>query len=321
VVHRPSRLRALAALEANAESSAEALDRIAAMACRLLRTPVVLVNLVGSERQRFIGCGGGDPAWASVRGMPLTHGFCPFAVGAEDAYAFDDARADPALAANPVVEQLGVRAYAGVPLRAGDGEPIGTLCAIDQEPHPWSEDDLRLLTDLAAAVVAELQLLAATRRAARQQSRVRALGALSAALASADSAEDVIGELAPVVDRLDARAVWLLTFDEAGRSPRDVAAAGVDPAVVERLPLPRAVGEGRPDFLPTRREVRDRIEPMLEAVPGVGSAALLPLVADSRCLGVLGVGFEHEQALSAEDRGYLAALAGVSSLALARAAA
>jgi GAF domain-containing protein len=115
--------------------------------------------------------------------------------------------------------------------------------------------------------------------------------------------------------------VWLLTFDEAGRSPRDVAAAGVDPAVVERLPLPRAVGEGRPDFLPTRREVRDRIEPMLEAVPGVGSAALLPLVADGRCLGVLGVGFEHEQALSAEDRGYLAALAGVSSLALARAAA
>ena len=90
----------------------------------------------------------------------------PFALGADRAFAFADARAEPALAANPVVEQLGVIAYAGVPLRVADGEPIGTL-AVDHAPHAWSDDDLDYLSDLAASAVAELQLLAAGRRAAR----------------------------------------------------------------------------------------------------------------------------------------------------------
>ena len=140
---------------ANAASSAEALDRIGGLACRVLDVPVALVNLIGDDRQRFVGCSGPQP-WASMGEMPLTAGFCPFALGADDAYALEDARVDPASAANPAVEQFGVVAYAGVPLRAANGEPIGTLCALDYEPRTWSEDDLALLTDLAAGVIAEL---------------------------------------------------------------------------------------------------------------------------------------------------------------------
>ena len=146
MVHRPSRLRALASLEANAESSAEALDRIARVACRVLDVPVVLVNLIGAERQHFVGCGASEP-WASMTEMPLTAGFCPFALGAAEAYSLTDARLDSALAVNPAVEHLGVVAYAGVPLRAADGEPIGTLCAIDYEPREWSPEDLAALSD------------------------------------------------------------------------------------------------------------------------------------------------------------------------------
>jgi len=325
VVQRPSRLRALAAVGINAESSAQALDRIAGMACRLLDAPVVLVNLVGSDRQHFVGCGGGDPSWTTAREMPLTHGFCPFALGAEDAYSFADARVDSVLAANPVVEQLGVVAYAGVPLRVADGEPIGTLCAIDQEPHEWSEDDLAILADLAASAAAELQLLAATRHVARHQSRVRTLAALSSALVRASSAEDVIDEVAPVIDRMHASAVWLLAADDSGRALRTAASASADSDVIAevpldtQLPLADIVSTGRPDFLPTRSDVRDRLAPMLEAAPDVGSVALLPLGAGEQCLGVLGVSFADERALSDDDREYLAAIAGLSSLALARA--
>jgi GAF domain-containing protein len=268
----------------------------------------VLVNLVGSDRQR-LGQGGDDRSW-SGRELPLTRGFCPFALGAEHAFAFADARAEPSLAANPVVAQLGVQAYAGVPLRA-DGEPIGTLCAIDYAPHAWSEDDLANLSDLAASAVAELQLLAASRRAARELARSRTLAALTYALAPAASADDVIDQLGPAIYRLHASVVWLALLDESGRELRTAAAVGVDPQVVERLPVPPAP---QAEFLPTRQDVRDRFE----APPDVGSAALLPLAAPDRCLGVLGVGFEDERALSTEDRAYLAALAGIPSLALAR---
>ena len=145
LVARPSRLRALAELEANAQSVlAQALDRIARTACRVLDVPVVLVNLVGADQQRFVGCEGPEP-WPSTREMPITAGFCPFVVSADEPYTLADARSDPESAANPAVQQFGVVAYAGVPLRTTDGEPVGTLCAIDYEPRTWSAEDLGLL--------------------------------------------------------------------------------------------------------------------------------------------------------------------------------
>jgi GAF domain-containing protein len=327
VVRRPGRLQALAALEANAESSAQALDRIAATACRMLGAPIALVNLVGVDRQRFVGACTDDPSLASARAMPLTHGFCPFALGADESFAFADARANPTLAANPVVEQLGVVAYAGVPLRAANGEPIGTLCAIDHEPHAWTEDDLALLAELAASAVAELQLLAATRHSARHQARVRALATLSSALVLADSARDVLDQLVPMVDRMDASALWLLMLDDSRQALETAATAGADPDVVDRdarvpldaqVPLARVARSGQPDYLATRADVRDGFARMRDVAPDAGSVALLPLAANEQCDGVLGVCFPDEQTLSPEDREYLAALAGISGLALAR---
>jgi GAF domain-containing protein len=84
-------------------------------------------------------------------------------------------------------------------------------------------------------------------------------------------------------------------------------------------PAPAQVVEtGRPDFLTTRADVRDRFAEILEAVPEVGSVAVLPLTAGDQRLGVLGVCFADERALPTADREYLAALGGVSALALAR---
>jgi GAF domain-containing protein len=311
LIHRPSRLRALAALEPNAVTSARALDRIAATACRLLDAPVVLVNLIDAERQRFVGCGGTDEAGWTAREMPLTHGFCPFTLAAETAFSFADARTEPALAANPVVEQLGVIAYAGVPLRTADGEAIGTLCALDARPHEWSHDDLTLLSDLGASALAELQLLATTWRSAR---RVRELAHLSSALVGAGSADDVVDRLAPVMDCVHASAVWLLVRGESGRTA--AAAAGADREAIAQLPLPEV---GSPDHLATRSDVRARIGAVLDASPDIGSVSLLPLTAGDDSRGVLGVCFPDERDLGAEDRGYLTAVAGISSLALARA--
>lgn len=311
-MQRPSRLRALAELGANAESSAEALDRIGRVACRVLDVPVALVNLIGADRQRFVGCDGPEP-WASMRELPLTSGFCPFALGADAAYTLEDARADPEAAANPAVRQLGVVAYAGVPLRAAGGEPIGTLCALDYEPRTWSEDDLALLSDLAAGVVAELQLLTATRLAARDQVRLRELAGLCSALAAAAGVDDVLDRVTRALDRWHARAVWLWRVDASGRVLRGAGAADVPRASAE--PLSQVVETGKPAFLRTRAEVRERLATPL---PDVGSVALLPLAAGEAPLGVLGVGFADERPLSLRDREYLAALGGISALAIAR---
>jgi GAF domain-containing protein len=328
VVHRPSRLRALATLEANAESAAQALDRIAGVACRALHTPVALVNLIGAGQQRFVGCAG-PPEWKATREMPVTYGFCPFALGAEHAYAFADAGEDPELASNPAVVELGVTAYAGVPLRAPDGEPVGTLCTIDTKRHEWSDDDLAILGDLAASAVSELQLLAATLRAARQEARFHALTSLSRELASARSAGDVVDVLVGEIDQIGASAMWLLVLGESGETVRAAAAAGADPEVFARhsrisLDAQRALAQlasaGEPEVLPTRADVEGRCAPLLEVVPNAGSVAWLPITAAGERIGVLGVCFSDERVLSDDDREYLAALCGVSSLALAHVA-
>src|SRR5262249_50435479 len=53
---------------------------------------------------------------------------------------------------------LGIGAYAGVPLVMPDGHALGALCALDYKPRAWSSNEIGLLHDMAAAVVAEIQL-------------------------------------------------------------------------------------------------------------------------------------------------------------------
>jgi GAF domain-containing protein len=72
------------------------------------------------------------------------------------------------------------------------------------------------------------------------------------------------------------------------------------------------------EFLPTRADIHKRLAPLLDVVPDAGSVALLPLAAGERLLGALGVCFPDERELSGDDGDYLAALAGVTSLALTR---
>ena len=218
---------------------------------------MALVNLIGDDRQRFVGCGGPEP-WASMRDMPLTAGFCPFTLAADEAFTVEDARSDPALATNPAVEQFGVVAYAGVPLRAADGEPIGTLCAVDYEPRAWSPDDLELLTDLAAGVIAELQLLSATRLVARDEVRMREPDRAELRAGAAENARDVLHAISRNVDRFDVHAVWLSTVDESGQTLETAAIGGAEsedsarPAV-RRSRRPRSSAPERPSSWPPAR--------------------------------------------------------------------
>ena len=152
-------------------------------------------------------------------------------------------------------------AYAGVPLRAG-GEAVGTLCAIDFKPRTWSEDDLGVLADLAGGATAELQLLAATRTVARHSASLQALTRLSNGLATAQTADDVLRELLPALERFHASAVRVLLTDESGHALRTAAATdGGSPPRSARLPAaarPRATRDrrARPCLLTSARSTR-----------------------------------------------------------------
>lgn len=128
-----------------------AFDRLTALAARLLDAPVALVTLVDDERQFFKSCIGLPEPWASSRQTPLTHSFCQYSVATNEPLVIADARQDPVLQHNEAIVDLGVVAYAGVPIRIRS-EPLGSFCVIDSEPRDWTDRDLAVLEELGAAV-------------------------------------------------------------------------------------------------------------------------------------------------------------------------
>ena len=152
---RLAALRDLGLLDTPAE---EDFDRYTRLATELLGVPVSLVSLLDAERQFFKSHVGLTGALAEVRQTPLTHSFCQHAVATQEPLVVRDAREHPLVADNPAVRDFDVIAYAGMPLVLSDGHAVGAFCAIDSKPREWSEHDLRILADLAAAVRAQLEL-------------------------------------------------------------------------------------------------------------------------------------------------------------------
>lgn len=154
----PDRLAAVRATGLLGALPDAALDRLTRLAARVLRAPVAVVSLVDSDRQFLAGCTGlGEPR-ATVRETPLSHSFCQHVVAERAPLVVADARTHPLVADNPSTVELGVAAYAGVPLVTRDGQVIGSFCVVDRVPRGWSDDDLATLDDLARTAMAEIEL-------------------------------------------------------------------------------------------------------------------------------------------------------------------
>jgi GAF domain-containing protein len=137
---------------------APSFDRLARLAAHVLQAPVALVSLVDRDRQFFKSCLGLPEPWASERESPLTHSFCQHAVASREPLIVTDARRHPVLHDNLAIRDMGVVAYAGIPLLDGDGHALGTLCVIDSQPRHWTSQQIELLDDIAASVVTEITL-------------------------------------------------------------------------------------------------------------------------------------------------------------------
>ncbi|MFG2988292.1 GAF domain-containing SpoIIE family protein phosphatase [Streptomyces sp. NPDC048257] len=148
------------------------MDRFARLVSRLLRVPVAFVSLVEEDRQILPGMIGLPEPWAGRRALPLSHAhaLCRYVVTSGQPLVVPDARADDRLRTHPAIEDLGLIAYAGMPLTDTDGLVLGSLCAVDHEARTWGGGELTDLKDLAAACSAELclRILSAQSRSAQK---------------------------------------------------------------------------------------------------------------------------------------------------------
>lgn len=181
---RLSALRASGLLDSPPE---QAFDRLAQLVAQLLGAPTALLSLVDDKRQFFKGHVGLSEPLATARQTPLSHSFCQWAVSGREKIVVADAREHPVLKDNLAVRDMGVIAYAGVPVGNGQGQALGSLCAIDAKPRTWSSQDIAVLGDLtklAESCIAQAELVRQPPSQAADYDRfVEALGeALSAAV-------------------------------------------------------------------------------------------------------------------------------------------
>ncbi|MDX1646459.1 MAG: GAF domain-containing protein [Longimicrobiales bacterium] len=170
----PARMRALRATGLLDRDPAPALDRLVRLASNIFEAPVSLVSLVDADRQFFAAQVGLETPWSNARETPLSHSFCKHVVESGEPLVIDDARADARIARNPAVDDLNVRAYAGMPLYGEeDGHTLGSFCVIDDHPRQWTPRELRILRDLADAAMTEIRLRRATNDVAEALDQMR----------------------------------------------------------------------------------------------------------------------------------------------------
>jgi len=158
IVQNLNRLAMLQATRLLDSPPEEPFDRLARIACKVVKAPVALVTLVDRDRQFFKSSIGLPEPWCTRRETPLSHSFCKHVVATQSPLVLSDARLDASLRDNAAIQDLGIVAYLGIPLVTGAGIPLGSFCVIDQRPRDWTYDQVDLLQELAACVMREIEL-------------------------------------------------------------------------------------------------------------------------------------------------------------------
>ena len=129
--------------------SQENLGRLIRLACALLDAPIGLVTLADRDRHHFLATHGLSDGLVSPRNSSLGFSLGRYPVGSDRPLIVGDARGDAVLAANPALAELGVLAYAGIPLIGPTSRSFGTFCVIDLEVRDWDDHQLATLARLA----------------------------------------------------------------------------------------------------------------------------------------------------------------------------
>ncbi|GMF43637.1 unnamed protein product [Phytophthora fragariaefolia] len=109
-----------------------ALNMIAQVAAERLACPIGFVSMVDDEQFHAIG---NYNLPEEAHHLPRNENMCMHAVYAEKPFVVKNPQRDMRFAQMPCVEDLGVKFYAGFPLRAPTGEVVGSLCAADGAAH------------------------------------------------------------------------------------------------------------------------------------------------------------------------------------------
>ncbi|HEX2175572.1 MAG TPA: SpoIIE family protein phosphatase [Nocardioidaceae bacterium] len=130
------------------------LDRLTALAGRLTESPHTHVAVLTDEL--VVASRHGEPVGETTGGR-LAGTLCGLTAREAAPVVLEDAAADPRALGFDTVASGQIRAYLGVPLTAGDGTVVGSLCSLDVRPRRWTDQHVQASCDLAAAITTALE--------------------------------------------------------------------------------------------------------------------------------------------------------------------
>lgn len=127
----------------------ENFDNITKLASLICGTPVSLVTLIGEKKQWFKSKIGTDLTEAPREISHCSHAM----LNPEDLMEIPDTREDDRFADNPYTTGTPqILFYAGMPLKAYNGDVLGTLCVLDVKPNMLNDEQKTALKALAKQV-------------------------------------------------------------------------------------------------------------------------------------------------------------------------
>lgn len=137
-------------LDTSPEQAFDDLTRLVSIVCK---TPSAMITFIDSERQWFKSHLG-----VEADEIPRQLSFCAHTIAQHDVFIVEDAEKDERFAGNPLVSSGPyIRFYAGSPLLASNGDALGSVCVIDQQPRILDDEQKEALRLIANQVQALLE--------------------------------------------------------------------------------------------------------------------------------------------------------------------
>lgn len=244
----PERLRALRDTGLLDSPPEDAFGRLARLASRILEAPVALLTFVDDRREFIKAETGAQAQLNGVRELGLQYSLCKHIVAGGAPLVLEDAR-ESEHRASAAVTELGVIAYAGVPLIDSRDHALGALCVVDSKPRAWTGAEVETLRELAAIAVGEIELRVLARALRDSEQRLQQQSELLRAVL------DNMGDGVVVADT----AGKLIADNPAAHrivGPDLAALSGLRPGPEAGLFLPDQVTPYPPDELPLARAIR-----------------------------------------------------------------
>jgi PAS domain S-box-containing protein len=167
--HRPSVVaRSILSLE----ETTQALDKLTTLARTHIDVPICFISVISGDEQ-IVKSSEGLPDGIEHSPLPLDDTDFNHMATDRAPLVIPDTEQHPRL--RQATTRLGIRAYAAIPLVTNSGTVLGSFCVADLQPRQWSEQDVRLLTSIAAAAGAQAEVGIISDRHRETATRYRAL--------------------------------------------------------------------------------------------------------------------------------------------------